>query len=187
LIARRKWKTICESKLPMFKASKSVLLLFVTANTLAAGPTPELKDPFLDNLVGNWHVERKFGSGRTAENTVHAEWVLDHQFLELHYRDIATPPKYEAMVFIGYNAGEQSYLCHWIDNFGGEFSALGSGKLDGGSHAIEFTFNYKYGPFTNRFGFDPATRTWTSLMRQKENGEWKVFAEDTFTPVGQRK
>ena len=164
-----------------------LVLLFVTVATLVAGPTPELKDPFLDNLVGNWHVERRFGSGRTVENTVRAEWVLDHQFLELHYRDIATPPKYEAMVFIGYNAGDQRYVCHWIDNFGGEFSALGYGKIDSERHAIEFTFNYKDGPFTNKFSFDPATKNWRSLMRQKENGEWKVFAEDTFMPVEQKK
>jgi Protein of unknown function (DUF1579) len=164
-----------------------LLLLSVTPATLAAGPTPELKDSFLDNLAGDWHLERKFGSGRTAENTVHAGWVLDHQFLELHYRDIATPPKYEAMVFIGYNGGNQGYVCHWIDNFGGEFSALGSGRIDREKQAIEFTFNYKDGPFTNKFSFDPATKTWTSLMRQKEKGEWKVFAEDTFTRAEQRK
>lgn len=165
-----------------------LLLLFVTAATLAAaGPSPELKDPFLDNLVGNWRVERKFGSGRTAENTVRAEWVLDHQFLLLHYHDVATPSKYEAMVFIGYNTGDQSYVCHWIDNFGGEFSVLGSGKIDAERHAIEFTFNYKDGPFTNKFSFDQATRTWTSLMRQKKDGEWKVFAEDTFTLGEQKK
>ena len=173
----------------MFARSRSTILplLFVTAATLTAGPRADQKDPFLDNLVGNWHVGRKFGSGRTAENTVHAEWVLDHQFLELHYRDIATPPKYEAMVFIGYNAGEQCYVCHWIDNFGGEFSALGSGKIDSERHAIEFTFNYKDGPFINKFSSDPATKTWRSLMRQKENGEWKVFTEDTFIPVEQKK
>lgn len=173
----------------MFVTCKSAVVLLVcgTSVVLAAGPTAALKDPFLDNFVGNWHVERKFGSGRTAENTMRAEWVLDHQFLELHYRDIATPPKYEAIVFIGYNAGDQSYVCHWIDNFGGEFSARGSGKIDSERHAIEFTFNYKDGPFTNKFSFDPATRTWKSLMRQEKNGEWKVFAEDTFTQVEQKK
>jgi hypothetical protein len=164
-----------------------LLPLLVIAATLAAGPTPELKDVFLDHLVGDWHVERRFGSGRTAENTVHVEWVLDHQFLELHYRDIATPPKYEAMVFIGYDGGDQRYVCHWIDNFGGEFSALGSGKIDSERHAIEFTFNYKDGPFTNKFSFDPATKTWTSLMRQKDKNDWKLFAEDRFTPVKQKK
>jgi hypothetical protein len=164
-----------------------LLLVFLVAATPAAGPPPKLKDPFLDNLVGDWRVERRFGNGRMDENTVHAEWVLDHHFLELHYLDVAMPPAYEAIVFIGYNAGEQSYVCHWIDSFGGEFSALGSGKVDSETHAVEFTFNYKDGPFTNKFSFDPVTRTWTSLMRHKEKGDWKLFAEDTFYPVEQRK
>jgi hypothetical protein len=141
----------------------------------------QFRDPLLDNLVGDWRVERKFGSGRQAENTLHVEWVLDHQFLELRYRDVATPPKYDAMVFIGYDTGEQRYVCHWIDNFGGEFSALGYGKIDNEGRAIEFTFNYKDGPFINRFSFDSASKTWTSLMRQQDKGEWKVFAEDKFT------
>jgi hypothetical protein len=171
----------------MFTRTTILSLLLATSAVFAAGPPPELSDPFLDKFVGDWHVERKFGSGRMAENAVYVEWVLDHQFLELHYRDIATPPKYEAMVFIGYDPGDQRYICHWIDSFGGEFSALGFGKIDRERHAIEFTFNYKDGPFTNKFSFDPATKTWTSLMRQKDKGEWKLFAEDRFTPTEQKK
>jgi uncharacterized protein DUF1579 len=147
---------------------------------------PQFSDALLDNLVSDWRVERKFGSGRRAENTLHVEWVLDHQFLELRYRDLATPSKYDAMVFIGYNPGEQRYVCHWIDNFGGEFSALGYGKLDNERRAIEFTFNYKDGLFINKFTFDPVSKTWTSLMRQQEKGEWKVFAEDKITQVDRK-
>ena len=161
------------------------VLMIVAIGGFGAERAP-LRDPLLDNLVGDWQVERKFGSGRRAENTLHVEWVLDHQFLELHYRDVATPPKYDAMVFVGYDPGEQRYVCHWIDNFGGEFSALGYGKLDNEKHAIEFTFNYKDGPFINKFSFDPVSKTWTSLMRQQDKGEWKVFAEDKFTQVGRK-
>ena len=42
-----------------------VLLLFGTAILLAAGSPPALKDPFLDNFVGDWSVARKMGNGRT--------------------------------------------------------------------------------------------------------------------------
>jgi hypothetical protein len=172
----------------MLSGPVHLLAVFVilTLSDLSA-ERAKFEDALLDNLVGDWHVERKFGSGRTAENTLHAEWVLDHQFLELHYRDITTPPKYEAIVFIGYDARDQRYVCHWIDNFGGEFSAFGSGKSDSERHVIKFAFNYKDGPFTNKFSFDPAARTWTSLMRQKDKGEWKLFAEDKFTRVEQKK
>lgn len=166
------------------------MFLLLLGSAVAAESDPargEFRDSFLDNLVGDWHVERKFGNGRMVENTVHFEWVLNHQFIELHYRDVATPPKYEAMVFIGYDTGEQRYVCHWIDNFGGQFSALGHGKIDNEKRVIEFTFNYRDGPFTNKFSFDPATKTWISLMRQQEKGEWKLFAEDKFTRAEQRK
>jgi uncharacterized protein DUF1579 len=171
----------------MLTRSKHALAIFVM---LAAADLnaerPQFSDALLDNLVSDWRVERKFGSGRRAENTLHVEWVLDHQFLELRYRDLATPSKYDAMVFIGYNPGEQRYVCHWIDNFGGEFSALGYGKLDNERRAIEFTFNYKDGLFINKFTFDPVSKTWTSLMRQQEKGEWKVFAEDKITQVDRK-
>jgi hypothetical protein len=166
------------------------MFLLLLGSAVAAESDPargQFRDTFLDNLVGDWHVERKFGNGRMVENTVHVEWVLNHQFIELHYRDLATPPKYEATVFISYDTAEQRYVCHWIDNFGGQFSALGHGKIDNEKRAIEFTFDYRDGPFTNKFSFDPATKTWISLMRQQEKGEWKLFAEDKFTRAEQRK
>lgn len=163
------------------------LLIGTALAAESVGGRNEFRDVLLDNLVGDWHIERKFGNGRAAENTVPAEWVLNHQFLELHYRDVATPPKYEAIVFIGYDAGEQQYVCHWIDNFGGQFSAVGRGKIDNENRAIEFTFNAKDGALTNRFTFDPQSKTWTSLIRQQENGDWKVFAEDKFSRTDVKK
>ena len=146
------------------------------------GRAHPFQDPLLEKLVGDWHVACKFGSGRTAENTLRAEWVLNHQFVELHYRDVATPPKYEAMVFIGYDNASERYVAHWIDVFGGRFSeTLGYGKLDEAAHAIRFVFEYPDGPFTNTFTFDSKTKTWTSLMRQKDKGQWSTFAEEKFT------
>src|SRR5438874_1603666 len=50
-----------------------------------AGRGNQFFDSLLDHLVGDWHVTRKFASGRMAENAVHAEWVLNHQFMELHF------------------------------------------------------------------------------------------------------
>jgi|SRR5437588_6255133 len=153
------------------------------AQETADGHGSQFFDALLDHLVGDWHVTRQFGSGRMAENTVHAEWVLNHQFLELHYLDVARPPKYEAMVFIGYDTNQKRYVCHWIDVFGGGFSGLAEGKLDQAGHAIEFTFKNPDGKFTNRFTFDPESQNWTSLMRQEAQAEWKLFAEDKFVQI----
>jgi hypothetical protein len=54
-----------------------ILLLFFGAGVLAAGPPPALKDPSLDNFVGDWSVARKIGNGRTIESTLRGEWVLN--------------------------------------------------------------------------------------------------------------
>ncbi len=139
-----------------------------------------LEDPLLEKLVGDWNLERKFPNGRTSKNVVHVEWVLQHQFVELHYRDVATPPTYEAIVLIGHDSAGQRYLCHWADSFGGDYSTDGFGRADG-PDAIEFKFTFHDGELTNRYSFDPKNGSWTSTIRQVEKGEWKLFCEDLFT------
>lgn len=146
-----------------------------------AGPEKALNDPLLEKLIGDWTVERKMGSGRTEKNMVRGEWVLRHQFVRLHYRDAATPPKYEAMVLIGYDGIGKRYICHWVDSFGGDYSTDGFGPRVEGSNAIEFNFEFHDGPCTNRYAFDPPSGKWVSTIRQSEKGEWKLFCEDTFT------
>jgi hypothetical protein len=146
----------------------------------------ELNDSLLNKLVGDWNVERRMGSGRTAKNTVHAEWVLHHQFLELHYRDTATPPKYEAIILLGYDGVGRRYICHWADVFGGSYSTDGFAERDESSNAFELKFEFHDGPLTNRYAFDPKTGGWTSTIRQAEKGEWKLFCEDTFTRANGR-
>ncbi len=141
-----------------------------------------MQDSLLDHLVGQWRLERSM-RGRTTDNAVHAEWVLNHQFLLLHYRDdprAATPSGYEAMVFIGYDNVSERYVAHWIDVTGGRFSeTLGYGTRDGNS--IRIVFEYPDGPFYNTYTFDPVARSWISLMRTKnQKGDWVTFATDRF-------
>jgi hypothetical protein len=66
-----------------------------------------------------------------------------------------------------------------VDVFGAKDSELGRGKIDEKLLGIEFKFGK--GELTNKFTFDPQTKTWTSLIRQIENGEWKTFAEEKWT------
>ena len=140
-------------------------------------------DTLLDHLAGDWRIERTM-RGRATSSTAHGEWVLNHQFLLLHYQDAprtATPSGYEAMVFIGYDNASERYVVHWIDIFGGRFSeTLGYGTRDG--NAIRMVFEYPDGPFYNTFTFDPATRAWSTLMRSKnQKGDWVTFATERFT------
>ena len=174
------------TRFPLFIA---LPLLALTMS--AQSPTPsdgrdaKFEDPLLDKLVGNWRVVRKFGDGRTAENTVRVGWVLNHQFLELHYLDVATPPQYEAMAFVGFDHKMSRYVMHWLDVFGGRASGvIAYGTLDEAAHSIYFTFNNPDGSqLMNAYAFDPATKNWTSVMRQKSKGPWSLFAEDKFTPL----
>jgi|ERR1035437_4592171 hypothetical protein len=135
-------------------------------------------DDLLDNLAGDWKLTRTI-KGQSTVNSVRGQWVLNHQFLLIHMKDVSDPANYEAMVYIGYDNTSQRYVAHWIDVFGGRFSeTLGYGKRSGNS--IKFVFEYPDGPFNNTFTWYPETKTWISLMEQKEpTGKWKVFAEDT--------
>jgi len=135
------------------------------------------RDELLDNLFGDWKLTRKMRA-QSVENRVKAEWALNHQFLLVHMKDVANPPNYEVMVFIGYDNTSERYVAHWIDVFGGRFSeTLGYGKRSG--NAIQFVFEYPDGPFHNTFTWNPESKTWVFLMEQKDQtGKWKVFAED---------
>jgi hypothetical protein len=180
--------------MPVVKRFPVFAALSLVAVTMSAqSPTPtdgreaKFEDALLDKLVGNWHVVRRFGDGRTAENTVRVGWVLNHQFLELHYLDVAALPQYEAMAFIGFDHKTSRYVLHWLDVFGGRASEIiGYGTLDEAAHTIYFTFNNPDGQFMNAYAFDPATKNWTSVMRQKSKGPWSLFAEDKFTPLASK-
>src|SRR5438105_4233597 len=106
-------------------------------------------DDLLDKLIGNWRIVREF-ENRRAENTAVVEWVLNHQFVRIHMKDVNEPPRYEGHIYIGFNLVEDRYVAHWIDVFGGQFSeTLGLGRRDG--DVIAFEFRYPDGLLTNLF------------------------------------
>jgi hypothetical protein len=158
------------------------LSLVVTTYPIAQEPLDGrdrvFRDELLDNLVGDWKLTRKI-RGQSVENSARVEWVLNHQFLRIHMKDVSTPPNYEAMVFIGYDNTSERYVAHWIDVFGGRFSeTLGYGTRSG--NAIKFVFEYPDGPFHDTFTWNPKTRTWNFLMQSKDKtGKWEIFAEDS--------
>jgi len=141
------------------------------------GPKRIFRDDFIENLVGDWKLTRKV-RGTDVKNTVKAEWVLNHQFLQVHMKDVANPPTYEALVLIGYSNADKQYVAHWCDTFGGKFSSVGRGKRSGDS--IEFEFKYADGPFFNTFTWDAKAKGWTCRMEAVgKDGKRALFAEDT--------
>lgn len=109
-------------------------------------------------------------------------WVLNHQFLRIHFLDVKKRlPEYEAMVFLGYDNMSERYVMHWLDVFGGRFSeTLGYGTKKDES-TILFVFEGPMGPLHNTISWDPKSKTWKMLIRQKNaEGKWALFAEETF-------
>lgn len=136
-------------------------------------------DPFLDNLRGSWLIERH-AHDKLIHNTLDCRWILQHQFIEMHMLDTASPPQYEATVLVGYDPDHDRYVAHWCDSFGPGVSSVGFGTRTGNS--VEFRFQYNDGPFFNTFTWHPDSRTWTFRGENGQpDGSRKLFMEDTAT------
>ena len=142
------------------------------------GPRRIFQDSLLEHLTGDWSMAGRV-RGRPVTYTLHAEWVLNHQFLELRMRDVAEPPAYQAMVYLGYDNTSERYVTHWLDAFGGRWSeTLGYGQRAGA--AVRLVFEYPDGPFHTTFTWNPKDRTWTVLMEDRgPGGVWQEFASYT--------
>jgi hypothetical protein len=140
------------------------------------GPGIRFDDELLSHLEGRWALTRSI-RGTTERNTVEAGWVLDHQFLRLAMKDVATPPKYEAHVYVGWSNTDRRYVIHWMDLWGGHYSSRGFGKRSG--DAVEFRFADGEGAFFNTFTYDRAKDTWTMVLESGDrDGKRSPFAVD---------
>lgn len=135
------------------------------------------EDDLISRLEGEWLVTRQI-RGTTVQNRLSATWVLSHQFLQLHMKDTAVPPRYEAIVLIGYVYATKEYVAHWTDTFGGKFSAMGRGRRS--EDSIEFRFEYPDAPFFNTFSWNADTGRWQMRLENSDaSGKRTLFALDT--------
>ena len=155
----------------------ALLLPELASAQVVDGPGARFDDDLISRLEGRWLLSRSI-RGTEVRNRVTATWVLNHQFLELHMRDVAEPPKYEAIVLIGYSHADKQYVAHWTDTDGGKFSAVGRGRRT--DNAIEFRFEYPDGPFFNTFTWAPDRQQWVFRMESvASDGKRQLFATDT--------
>lgn len=148
-------------------------------STAVDGPRGRFEDDLISQLEGRWRITRQI-RGTTVFNEARAEWVLNHQFLQLHMKDLASPPQYEALVLIGYSYADQQYVIHWTDTFGGKYSGVGKGRRTG--NAVEFRFEYADGPFFNTFTWYPEREEWVLRMESQGAAPSRTpFAIDTLT------
>src|ERR1044072_4523894 len=119
--------------------------------------------------------------GQNSQSTVHAEWVLNHQFLFIHMKEQSNPSQYEARVYIGYDSTSKKYVVHWIDMFGGRVSeTLGPGTRE--TTWIRIAFKPQAGLFHTPLPSHPETKSWTTLLEQKDQkGKWSTGAEEVLS------
>jgi hypothetical protein len=145
-------------------------------------PHHTFQDDLLDKMTGRWKLTGTV-RGQSVEHVVEAQWTLNHQFLQVHEKDAATPPGYEANPMIGYDNTSERYVAHWLDIYGGRVSeTLGYGTRSGDQ--IEFVFEYPDGPFRTTFRWIGDKKQWQWQMRNKNSaGKWVDFADLTLTPA----
>jgi len=163
------------------------LTLFAAAQEQTPPPDGQhhtFLDELLGKMTGRWKLTGTI-RGQSVEHAVEAQWTLSHQFLQVHEKDVATPPGYEANVMIGYDNTSERYVAHWLDIYGGRVSeTLGYGTRS--DDQIEFVFEYPDGPFHTTFRWLADKKQWQWKMRTKNSaGKWVDFADLTLTPLAQ--
>jgi len=153
-----------------------IFALCWAAPAAAQAPTAAGMDSLLQHLVGSWRMAGMV-RGRPAMYHLDAERVLQGRFVELRMEDAATPPEYEARVFIGVDSAGPRYIVHWLDRFGAAYSiphAIGQAAGD----TIQFTFAYADGPFRDTFVYDRQQDRWHFRLESGDStGAWRLFAE----------
>jgi hypothetical protein len=150
------------------------------AATPAFGQQAPFNDPLVDHLAGKWVLTGKMDKGQVTHDLT-AEWVLAHQYLELHEvsreKNKDGSPAYQATVYIGWGAKKQIYDCVWLDDYGSiSTQSLGYAKPSGDSIAFVFQDRDDPGTFHTTFTWHPKDETWSMDMDQVTNGKSSVFA-----------
>lgn len=136
----------------------------------------------LKKLDGTWLVSGQVQGDSVAYNLT-VKPVLNNTFSELHMKDVAVPPQYEAIVFIGYDTAGKKIISHWMDSFGPAFSIPhGTGTIE--QNKIEFIIPYDGNPFRDILTFDEKEGSWSFVIESsKDSITWSNFASYKFTDV----
>lgn len=148
---------------------------FSSGAETSQGAPPRREDVLLDALQGVWNMTGTV-MGEAVRYRAEGTRTLQGGFLRLHMIDVASPPQYEAAVYVGYDRKAGDYIAHWLDNFG----AAGARVVGTGSRQedrIVITYPYAGGAFRNTFAWNAGNRSWTLLIEsQQSDGHWTTFA-----------
>lgn len=151
------------------------LVLLVGGRGALAQSMPIGSDSLLDRMIGTWTMVGTV-RGKPARYSLTGVRVLQRKYVELHMTDLADAPAYEARVIIGQADKPGTYIAHWIDNLGAEFSVPpATGTLRGDTLFLDFP--YPSGAFHDTFAYDRQSDRWTFRLEAAiGTGRWTLFA-----------
>jgi hypothetical protein len=160
--------------------TKLIFFLFLSSCSAMAQQS-SFQDSLIERMAGNWILTGTIGGAKTTHD-VTAEWVLAHQYLQMHEvsreKDSTGQPAYEAIVYFGWDQPLNQYACLWLDiTGGGGLSAQAIGHAKRSGNEIPFLFKGSDGSlFHTTFVYDKIADTWKWLMDGEENGKLQPFA-----------
>jgi hypothetical protein len=142
----------------------------------------------LDHLAGDWVLQGTI-DGKQTTHDVHAEWVLNHEYLRLYELSREKNAKgdavYEAIVFLGWDAKAQQYTCLWLDSTSGNglsAETIGRAKVTPPATSIPFIFTISGSESLHTtFTYDASTDTWRWVIDDEDKGKTDRFADVRLT------
>jgi Protein of unknown function (DUF1579) len=145
---------------------------------LRAWAEPPADTRFLGQLLGRWQMQGTV-LGKPVHYRARGRWVLNGAWLEFSMVDVARPPRYEALLYLGYDGKAGDYVGHWLDRFG----AAGARVLATGARherTLVLTFPYAEGEFRDTLTLAGDAHSATLLIEaHKPDGTWSTFASYT--------
>jgi hypothetical protein len=154
--------------------------LFIATGSFAqsAGDSTNLsfQDDLLNHLVGKWDVSA-IAHDEKFSLVLEAKWVLNHQYLHIHYKSHEIVPwlkvPFEAELFFGYNQSNKRYTVHEMTVHGDD------GPYEGFCYAYqtgnEFKLMKKHlgsdDATVSRFTWEPSSKSWQMDMRLLIDGK----------------
>jgi hypothetical protein len=163
-----------------------IFLLVILVSFSVSAQQTTFQDTLLDHLIGKWILQGTIAGKETTHDIV-TEWVLGHQYVQLHEvsreKNANGEAIYEAIVFIGWDQPLNQYACLWLDvTGGGGLSAQAIGHAERSGDKIAFLFKGGDGSiFHTTFVYNRVTDTWQWLMDGEENGKLQPFARVKIT------
>jgi hypothetical protein len=174
------------------KAKASISITIIALLTLVMNPTfaqsaedsanGSFQNDLLNHLVGKWDVVA-IAHGEKFIFNLKAEWVMNHQYLHIHFKSNEVVPwlkvPFEAEYFFGYNKTTKRYTVHEMTVHGDD------GPYEGFCYAYqtgnEFKLMKKHAGSDNatvqRFTWEPKSKSWEinmTLLIDGKEGESQV-------------